>query len=767
VVVVLSLSNDASAATEDEKFLTGLRERRLFKTAQAYCEEKLARLKLNETERATLTIESMLTLSQQAAYAPPGEREPLWQAARGLAAKFPVDHPRKLVIDLQAALVVLAQGELARQEAEAGAAPDFAGAQTLLREASKELDDLERKLAKQIAIKPTTPDALTADELFALQHNVRYQLARARRNQALCYPAGSDDRVAALGQALDQLGKLQTQLAADEPLMWRLKIDQGICQRLREDYTSATRTLTGLITGETPLNVQLHARAELARVALASGAPDEAQRVLQAGRSSVEMLSAELEYAQLETYVALWQRADGRQDTQNAGRFRQQAVDQLAALERQFGSYWSRRGERLVIGSAGAGDENVDILARSADARFVKGEFDEQTLAAYDKAATSALASDNLKRYLELAYRAAIVEQKRKNVADAAARLMQLGEKIAEHPKTTDDLQAKAAAAHWQGLRWLQSLKDSDAARQSQLATSYERHGQLWPKQNTSGAALMALADLQQRDEKWDAAIATLKKLPADHLLAGEASLLAARLTLQHTTDGHAAAEELLKAALDQLPMCASESRDAAEALLVVALAGQPSKRGDAEKMIAQLGTDSPQRLLEMLDGLAKLSPGEAARRDLANVQLRAIELLEPQTSKLSAEQRSALARLQAEALFASGQRDKALALYEQLAKDQATSAAIQEGYASALAASNQATDWTKALGQWRVIAQRSRPQTDRWYRAKYEVALLNFRLGDKGQAAQLIKYLKATPPGLEGTALERKFEDLLRQCER
>ena len=71
-----------------------------------------------------------------------------------------------------------------------------------------------------------------------------------------------------------------------------------------------------------------------------------------------------------------------------------------------------------------------------------------------------------------------------------------------------------------------------------------------------------------------------------------------------------------------------------------------------------------------------------------------------------------------------------------------------------------------RALAQWRVVAQGSRPQTERWFRAKYEVAHLNFRLGDKAQAAQLIKYLEVTPPGLDATPLKRQFLELLQQCE-
>ena len=80
------------------------------------------------------------------------------------------------------ALVMLAQGELARQEVEASGGHDFTTAQGLLREEARRLEALDKLLAQQIAqAAKAAPPALTADELFALQNNTRFQHARARR----------------------------------------------------------------------------------------------------------------------------------------------------------------------------------------------------------------------------------------------------------------------------------------------------------------------------------------------------------------------------------------------------------------------------------------------------------------------------------------------------------------------------------------------------------------------------------------------------------
>lgn len=828
--LVLSLATFACAASEDEQYLQGLRERRLFRVAETYCAAELAKPALDDVRRAELTIEYMLTLSQHAAYSPPQERERLWSEARLLASRFPEANPRKVLVELQGALVALSQGELARQEAEANnAAPDgYATAQQLLREATAALESLEKKLTQLIAQRRGAPGPgeLSADELFALQQNTRFQLARARRNQAICYPPQSNDRIAALGQAVEQLAKLRTQLAEDEPLAYRVKIDQGSALRELGNYPEATKVLSSLLDERLPLATRQAAQAELARVALATRRAREALQFLMTGRPATGSNSAELEFAILEAYVALWKTAAQEAD---AARYRQDAVDQLALIEKRFGVYWARRGEWLVIGSASGDDGNLDILARTADARFVKGQFDEETLKIYDEAAKLALASGNLPKYLELAFRGAAVQQRREELADAAERALELGRTLAAKLSAEDPLQAKAALIHLQGIRWwkeAQALKGVSDTAGAGLLAYYTDHLKLWPLQSSASAARLELAAIYENAGNFDAALKLYREVPqTDNLFANAlagvlrtwpevirtwqerpmkvptpypsadliryfrgvlappneplpleftdtdrtAALGGARLLLQHTSDGYAAAEELLRGALLGSPNESATWKQSAQALLVVALAGQPRKRGEAEQIVAQLGQDSPAQLLEMLGGLTELSRASSreVQTELAALQLRAIELLRPQRAKLSAGHQVALAQIEAEALVAAGRREEALAAYEKLAKEQPQSAAVQEGYAELLSASQDRTTMEKALAQWRIVAQGSRPQTERWFKAKYEVASLSYRLGDKQQAAQLIKYLQVTPPGLDATPLKRQFLELLEKCER
>ena len=137
-----------------------------------------------------LAVELIRTYALHAANSPPDQREELWKLARSTAAEFQrqnPQHPRGILIRMQDALTLLAQGELARQELEAGAADPAESARKALREAAKLLTDLDKEIAREIPLRrrgQLKPEELTADELTSLQHNAIHQLARASRNLA-------------------------------------------------------------------------------------------------------------------------------------------------------------------------------------------------------------------------------------------------------------------------------------------------------------------------------------------------------------------------------------------------------------------------------------------------------------------------------------------------------------------------------------------------------------------------------------------------------
>ena len=129
------------------------------------------------------------------------------------------------------------------------------------------------------------------------------------------------------------------------------------------------------------------ARAESARIELGASAPQAALKVLDAGREISGRDSADLDFALLETYLALWRVAqnDGNEAVSKSWREKTLAIAKF--IEQRHGAYWARRSELLLVNSAPrtAGGRDMEILARSADNLYLEGMFDE-AVAAYETA---------------------------------------------------------------------------------------------------------------------------------------------------------------------------------------------------------------------------------------------------------------------------------------------------------------------------------------------------------------------------------------------
>ena len=69
------------------------------------------------------------------------------------------------------------------------------------------------------------------------------------------------------------------------------------------------------------------------------------------------------------------------------------------------------------------------------------------------------------------------------------------------------------------------------------------------------------------------------------------------------------------------------------------------------------------------------------------------------------------------------------------------------------------------ALAQWRRVEQRSPAASDRWFRAKYAIALLHYRLGNPQQAKKIIALLQVLHPELGGAQRKPQFLALMQKC--
>ena len=796
----------------------------MFELAEKHCRDKLADQNIKAVEQAELTIELARTLAQHAAFARPEERDELWKQARTVAGEFirtQAKHPRLILVRAADALTPLSRGELARQELEAGAAPagGVDAAKAAIREATRLLEDLSEELTREIPLRRRAAlkeGDLSADELLSLQNFVLHQLGRARRNQALLYEPKSADRTNSLTQAKETLTSALLQTTDDPALASQMRLDLAVCQRLLGEYDECGRLLRELAPPGIPASTRLAARAESIRLEIDRQRLAEAQKLVEEGRLIDGQASPELDLATLELCLAQLRAAAAANDRAATTKWQNLAAQQARLLTEQHGSYWGRRADQLLVRSLPQGAiGNADLLARTADSLYLKGEFD-QAIAAYDQAAEKAGQAGDDKTALELGYKAALVQEERKMHKSAAERFAALAVQLKQQPQ--------APAAHLRGI-W-------NAAQEVRRDSSYEKEYEkllveqidTWPGSESAQQARLWQGRLYESRRQWEPAAAAYAGVPAEseHFPAAVqaaarafqedlasresesqdakdaarkavaylrgvvlgsdnrlpetwsetqriAALAAAEIVLDYLPGDAGQAEELLSAAVAAAEGAPPEWTNAARAQLVLAMASQPDKRNAAEQMVKDMSQASPDQLLDLLVGLSAIvrRSRPATRGQMAALQLATVELLMPQRQKLAKEDQLSLDRVNAEALAAAGRRAEALALLQRLASENPSHGGIQESFGELLLAASDKESLTAALNQWRVIAARSKPRTERWLKAKYSIALAQSKLGDKSGAASVLEYTLKTPPGLDGTSWKVRYETLLEACRR
>lgn len=807
------------ANDEDARFVAGLRERRLFTLAETYCLKRLETLQPASGDRVELAVELIRVYADHALNSRGSERDSLWQKAADLGTSFEgAEHPRVILIRVQAALTLLARGELSRMESEVASQPDAAlvSAREMLREAATALTAIDRELTDAIPIRrrnPLRPDELSADELTSLQNHVRYQLARAYKNQALCFPAESSDRTASLTAAIDQLEPPLLQLAPGQSLYVDLRLEQIACLRLLGDTDSAAAYLKMLGDAALSSQEQLSTRAERIRWCLAESEPTEALKMVTAGRSIANVTSAELDFAFLETYVSLWKSAADNRDQEEASRWRDKSIATAKFVEQEHGAYWARRAEILLVRvGAGSGDGSVDILRRTADDLYRKGNLVD-AIAAYDKAATAAMKADESEQSFELSYKASLVHQQQMNHVEAATRFRQLALDQPTHPYAANShllaiantRQASIAASKWLDsypdllrehlANWPNSnsastvafwLGEFEVGRRSwkeavdvfsrvsadsdHFAASVKSLGECWLLRlgELITAEQTQLEETQQADEMLRRIIVgDDNQFPADWSPAAREAVLAiARIQLQYGGTDLSTTESILKASLAGDPQPSEPWRVAAQSLLVGVIARQPGRESDAREMLLQVGMASTSQLFLLFQQVAVLmeSATGSAKTDLARLVADVAKRLESQRTELDPAQNLLVDQHLAKALAATGATNDAYDLFSRIAKEHSSNASVQEDFARFLLDSDDKDRLRQALDQWRLVAARTRPRTDRWFRAKYSVAVAHFKLNDKAGAAKLIRYLQATED-LAPSGIEKEFDALLSRC--
>jgi hypothetical protein len=126
---------------------------------------------------------------------------------------------------------------------------------------------------------------------------------------------------------------------------------------------------------------------------------------------------------------------------------------------------------------------------------------------------------------------------------------------------------------------------------------------------------------------------------------------------------------------------------------------------------------------------------------------------------------RPLLESLQAD-LLAWTDQEQAIQVYRNWAKQRPNDERTQMRLAQLLLGSQLVASQSEALAQWRLVAQRTRPETDSWFQAKFGLAAAHFRSGDKKQACDIIRLTQSLHPAMGGDKRKAEFMQLLNQCE-
>jgi len=408
-----------------------------------------------------------------------------------------------------------------------------------------------------------------------------------------------------------------------------------------------------------------------------------------------------------------------------------------------------------------------------------------------------------------LYYKAALVFQQQKNTPAFIDRLRKLSALLPEHPQSP--------LVHLKAIQQAHALAQDDQAWQESYQQMLSVHLTRWPANTSSNQVRIWLGARAQAARDWSAAIGhyqgislgdprfvtvldvledcwvkQLEMLDPDDQgpalqqalsffqslyqdsggqfpsrwspAARQALLVAARLRLRYMAAPYQQVESLIQAGRQGLPAAEDRFQSEANAILMVALAGQ-GKLVEADQLLGQIGEQDPQRLFEIMQALAEMaekSSGGSGR--LAALQLSLFQRSSGQKQQLGPSQRMRWDLAHARALAAAGKQPRAADMLKQLADAHPQSASVQKAFAEVLMEGEDAVAWQQAQAQWRRILAKAKPQGLLWYEAKYAIALGYFKLGKKAEAAARIEYLQATS-GLEKTPLRAQFLALLARC--
>lgn len=537
IVLAICVSATVTHAREPEslddssaEYFRGLRSRRLFRLAEAYCLERLNRGELSLPLRTDLTLELARTRIEHALYSSEAEQDELWKQARQVIddlLKAEPANPRAILLEIQRALIPATSGHWMRWMAELQP-DDVATARRAAQDLNESLAELRRldgvigeQVRKGSVVRPV-PGGLSQAEWRSLGQHVRQHEGLALVDLAHAQPAGSPESAAALLEAQKVLKPLADS-TEDDDSAWTSRVALVECSRLLGDAPRTLRDLQSLEKRSPPRAVADRLLAERLRLAFTQDRLDEVASLLEAREQQREPLSDELGFLQAELLARRVREANPG-NLPDAGESLSPLEDAVTSLQRDFGGYWGMRAERLLDRAREErrfGPE-LAMLSRQAQWAFRQGSLSESA-GLYGKAAALAHRQERNDLAFQFGYMRGSIEIKGQLWGEAAADLLELVEKFPADPKV--------AEAHLLAAYALERLYVEKPTRQrrEELIRVLEEHRSRYPEPATRGEATWMLAELAERRGQFTVALKLYDEIPRGQARGPEALAAAGR----------------------------------------------------------------------------------------------------------------------------------------------------------------------------------------------------------------------------------------------
>lgn len=808
--------------TDDQRFVSGLRERRLFDLAEQQIAKRLAVDELSDLERANLVVELIQTRTAAAIQSGAND-EAAWQSAFSVGPQFAQRNPanpRVLLVEVQTALARLSRGRFLAQQLAAGISGDDLRSQALqnINRARRDLEELDRKtgiaIPRAVESSAQNQAPLSAAQLRVLQKKLRFQQAICGLQTAKLYPPEDQlNRMDSLANVIARLEEVAQQTNPEMPLWWNVQIERIRALNLQGRFDEASSGLSKISGKDVLVSDQRKSDFLVQQIDLALAQRlGDANQLIEAAAQITDR-TAELDLAIVRLMMEAGTSATEKLEQD---RWQRAASELTTAIEQDHGRYYGRLAELAVIGEVGgnsnispASSTNLDILIRTGDESWRKGQLDD-AIKAFDKASSLAISDQNFDVAMSAGMKSAKILEQKKDLESAGRRLVELASQLKENQA--------APQAHLVGCWHLANAARNNGELVAEYAEQLQHHVDQWPTARSANQVRIWLARYQSSQQNWRPAYETLIGVGESSPHLAEAALLLPPVVhsdLKAKTEGDRFPVTLaseysqqllakLKRAgvgpndawtrstrawllatieinlsyavtdreflLEELTMllnrAISESSDAEAAWVQIALAWRVSLMStrretilEAVEAVFDLADADQTVVARCWDSVNGDIRSTASQEQMAQLKLSLVELA---LSDESAEtDRNVWLGRKSKLLVEAGRGGEAIAMLKGLVE--ASPRRLDLRMQLATAYSGVVGQSEAALRNWRIVAQGVKPRTENYFEAKYNIAKLLTATGNREDAKQLLEYLKI-PPGWEESKRKSDFESLLNE---